>query len=157
MFLSTKIEIEELSSCVLTRNTCIFNISNEAQIQEIVRSIQRVKHRSQVKNFTSNCLIVSSKFDRSTQRTVSCSCNSENSASMICSHSFTRFSLLPSSTKRFLSLSVDTDMWFGARERWSLSGWSGYKPRVDTKACIHATRSFLESVLRWRVLVAVNI
>lgn len=120
-------------------------------------SIPQVKAYNTSDEITSNCLIVSSKFVRSWHKILSCPCNSENSVSMICSHSFTRFSLVPSSSKRFLSLSVDKDIWFGARERSSLSGRSGYKPRVDTKASIHATRSFLESVLRWRVFVAVNI
>lgn len=109
-------------------------------------------------SFTSSCLNASNNFVRSSWRSLICSWTSENSESTICSHSFTRLSFIPSSSNRFFSLSVDMDKSFGdTKEKCPLSDWRGTMPLVDAKACNHAALSLLESVLRCRVLVAVNI
>jgi hypothetical protein len=58
------------------------------------------------------------------------------------------FSLIPSSSKRFLSLSVEIDKSFGTREILSFSDLDGKRLLVETSARIQATLSLFESVLR---------
>lgn len=103
---------------------------------------------SKFSEITSNCRNVSNKLERSSQRTLTCPLISENSESIICSQSLTSTSLIPSSSKRFLSLAVDKDISSDIREKLSFNDLSEKRLLVETKAFIHASLSFFVCVLR---------
>uniref|UniRef100_A0A2P2LXE7 Uncharacterized protein n=1 Tax=Rhizophora mucronata TaxID=61149 RepID=A0A2P2LXE7_RHIMU len=67
---------------------------------------------------------------------------------MISSQSLTRLSLIPSLSNRLLSLSVEIEKSLARRETLSFTDLDGTRPLVETKACIQATLSLIESVLR---------